>query len=98
MSGIPELIEAIKLQDSGPTEASRAIRKKLYALLFILLSLSPTSQVCNFALYSLELFAYTWLVNTGMCIVNFAPLQSVYKFPFSDVYLTISTDPWCPHW
>lgn len=29
MSGIPELIESIKLQDTGPTEASRAIRKKL---------------------------------------------------------------------
>ncbi|CAZ82359.1 unnamed protein product [Tuber melanosporum] len=29
VSGIPELIEAIKLQDSGPSEASRAIRKKL---------------------------------------------------------------------
>ncbi|KAI5849824.1 hypothetical protein BZA05DRAFT_401664 [Tricharina praecox] len=28
-SGLPELIESIKLQDSGPTEASRAIRKKL---------------------------------------------------------------------
>ncbi|KAA8892846.1 hypothetical protein FN846DRAFT_613296 [Sphaerosporella brunnea] len=27
--GLPELIETIKLQDSGPTEASRAIRKKL---------------------------------------------------------------------
>ncbi|KAF8533808.1 hypothetical protein BDD12DRAFT_863378 [Trichophaea hybrida] len=27
--GLPELIESIKLQDSGPTEASRAIRKKL---------------------------------------------------------------------
>ena len=29
VGGIPDLIEAIKLQDSGPTEASRAIRKKL---------------------------------------------------------------------
>ncbi|CUS06766.1 unnamed protein product [Tuber aestivum] len=29
VSGIPELIEAVKLQDSGPSEASRAIRKKL---------------------------------------------------------------------
>ena len=28
--GLPDLIESIKLQDSGPTEASRAIRKKLY--------------------------------------------------------------------
>jgi len=28
-SGIPELVEAIKLQDSGPAEAARAIRKKL---------------------------------------------------------------------
>ncbi|KAL0469450.1 hypothetical protein QR685DRAFT_554283 [Neurospora intermedia] len=29
LSGIPELIEAINLQASGPTEAARAIRKKL---------------------------------------------------------------------
>lgn len=29
VGGIPDLIEAIKLQDSGPAEASRAIRKKL---------------------------------------------------------------------
>ncbi len=29
LSGIVELIEAIKLQGSGPTEAARAIRKKL---------------------------------------------------------------------
>jgi len=29
LSGIPELIEVIRLQDSGPQEASRAIRKKL---------------------------------------------------------------------
>lgn len=29
LSGIPELVEAIKLQESGPTEAARAIRKKL---------------------------------------------------------------------
>ncbi|PWW71713.1 hypothetical protein C7212DRAFT_360414 [Tuber magnatum] len=32
VSGIPELIEAVKLQDSGPSEASRAIRKKLNIL------------------------------------------------------------------
>ena len=29
LSGIPELVDVIKLQDSGPTEAARAIRKKL---------------------------------------------------------------------
>ena len=29
VSGIPDLIESIRLQDSGPREASRAIRKKL---------------------------------------------------------------------
>ena len=29
VSGIPDLCDAIRLQDSGPTEASRAIRKKL---------------------------------------------------------------------
>ena len=28
-SGIPELIESVRLQESGPREASRAIRKKL---------------------------------------------------------------------
>ena len=28
-SGIPDLVEAIKLQASGPTEAARALRKKL---------------------------------------------------------------------
>lgn len=30
MSGIPDLIEVIRLQTGGPTEAARAIRKKLY--------------------------------------------------------------------
>ena len=30
MTGIIDLLEAIKIQDSGPTEAARAIRKKLY--------------------------------------------------------------------
>jgi hypothetical protein len=29
LSGIPELVEAITIQASGPTEAARAIRKKL---------------------------------------------------------------------
>lgn len=29
LSGIPELVEVIKLQPTGPTEAARAIRKKL---------------------------------------------------------------------
>lgn len=28
-SGIPDLVEAIKIQSTGPTEAARAIRKKL---------------------------------------------------------------------
>ena len=31
LSGIVDLIEVINLQNSGPTEAARAIRKKLYA-------------------------------------------------------------------
>ena len=31
MSGIPDLIEVIRLQAEGPVEAARAIRKKLYA-------------------------------------------------------------------
>ena len=29
MSGIPDLIEVIRLQAEGPSEAARAIRKKL---------------------------------------------------------------------
>ncbi|KAM7204940.1 hypothetical protein V8F20_003402 [Naviculisporaceae sp. PSN 640] len=29
MSGIPDLVEVVNLQDTGPTEAARAIRKKL---------------------------------------------------------------------
>jgi hypothetical protein len=29
LSGIPDLVEAVKLQSTGPTEAARAIRKKL---------------------------------------------------------------------
>jgi hypothetical protein len=29
LSGLPDLVEAIKLQSSGPAEAARAIRKKL---------------------------------------------------------------------
>ena len=29
LSGIPDLVEVIRLQGSGPTEAARAIRKKL---------------------------------------------------------------------
>lgn len=29
MSGIPDLVDAIKLQSTGPAEAARAIRKKL---------------------------------------------------------------------
>jgi len=29
LSGLVDLIEVIRIQDSGPTEAARAIRKKL---------------------------------------------------------------------
>lgn len=29
LSGIPDLIEVIRIQNGGPTEAARAIRKKL---------------------------------------------------------------------
>lgn len=29
LSGLPDLVDSIKLQDTGPTECSRAIRKKL---------------------------------------------------------------------
>lgn len=31
LSGIIDLVEVIRIQESGPTEAARAIRKKLYA-------------------------------------------------------------------
>lgn len=34
-SGIPDLIEVIRLQASGPSEASRALRKKLFVVLFL---------------------------------------------------------------
>lgn len=30
IGGIPDLVEVIRIQDSGPTEAARALRKKLY--------------------------------------------------------------------
>ena len=29
LSGIPDLIEVVRIQSEGPTEAARAIRKKL---------------------------------------------------------------------
>jgi LAS seventeen-binding protein 5 len=29
ISGIPDLVDVIRIQDTGPTEAARAIRKKL---------------------------------------------------------------------
>jgi hypothetical protein len=29
LSGIPDLVEVIRIQDTGPTEAARALRKKL---------------------------------------------------------------------
>jgi LAS seventeen-binding protein 5 len=32
ISGIPDLVEVIRIQDTGPTEAARAIRKKLSAI------------------------------------------------------------------
>lgn len=34
-SGIPDLVEVIRIQDSGPTEAARAIRKKLCVLCYL---------------------------------------------------------------
>jgi hypothetical protein len=36
-SGIPDLVEVIRIQSSGPTEAARALRKKLYV------DVSPTT-------------------------------------------------------
>ena len=33
LSGIIDLVEVIRIQSSGPTEAARAIRKKLYVYL-----------------------------------------------------------------
>jgi hypothetical protein len=44
-SGIVDLIEAIRIQSSGPTEASRALRKKLSVQLSIPLSQSYLSNV-----------------------------------------------------
>jgi len=32
LSGLVDLIEVIRIQDTGPTEAARAIRKKLYVI------------------------------------------------------------------
>jgi hypothetical protein len=29
LSGIPDLVEVVRIQDTGPAEAARAIRKKL---------------------------------------------------------------------
>jgi hypothetical protein len=29
LSGIPDLVEVVRIQDTGPTEAARALRKKL---------------------------------------------------------------------
>ena len=31
LSGLVDLIELIRIQETGPTEAGRALRKKLYA-------------------------------------------------------------------
>ena len=36
LSGIPDLVEVIRIQSSGPTEAARSLRKKLYASLPVL--------------------------------------------------------------
>lgn len=46
-SGIVDLIEAIRIQASGPTEASRALRKKLSVCLLPLIesALTPSQQV-----------------------------------------------------
>ena len=44
LSGIVDLIEVIRIQDSGPTETARAIRKKLYVLLDLLVNLVLTPQ------------------------------------------------------
>lgn len=46
-SGIVDLIEAIRIQASGPTEASRALRKKLsvYSLPLLDSALTPSQQV-----------------------------------------------------
>lgn len=54
--GLPELIESIKLQDSGPAEASRAIRKKLFG----------TCPARNLAQWSHALVGSTGM-STGSC-------------------------------
>lgn len=43
MSGIPDLIEVVRIQSGGPTEAARALRKKLYVPLYTISSI-PTEQ------------------------------------------------------
>ena len=52
MSGIPDLIEVIRLQIEGPTEAARAIRKKLSVVhhnssMSVLTSLGNTAMCIN---------------------------------------------------
>jgi hypothetical protein len=34
LSGIPDLVEVIRIQDTGPAEAARALRKKLFVHVF----------------------------------------------------------------
>lgn len=40
MSGIPDLIEVIRIQTGGPTEAARAVRKKLWAVTSLIVASS----------------------------------------------------------
>lgn len=55
IGGLPDLIEVIRIQDSGPTEAARAIRKKLYA------TGSWTLTILTWGLVSME----TSIANSG---------------------------------
>lgn len=60
LGGIVDLIEVIRIQESGPTEAARAIRKKLY----VCHRKFPASYATNHRLANME-----------VCIANSVPLR-----------------------
>lgn len=47
IGGIVDLIEVIRIQDSGPTEAARALRKKLYVLSSIFIDIVTDPAIAN---------------------------------------------------
>ena len=60
LGGIVDLIEVIRIQESGPTEAARAIRKKLYVCHCRFLASYATNRR---------------LANMEVCTANSVPLQ-----------------------